>query len=336
MKMDGPKPEDVQAQLQRLYDSGQFRGVKSRRLLEFVVHESQAGRAGNLTLHYIAETLKTEPLTFEVDSDRWGYPKTRANLGTVRSRLRKYYETVGYRDQVVIKLNAGSYAPVIEYNPVSTSIPDVAPEVARLILRAKTALDLRTLRGARLALKYYVKISLSRTNPRQVASTIFIPMAAASIVPSAPRAIEPFIDEFLTQIRKLGFEPWESLFAEACAHACYRHEWKRALELFELSITASHGEARHFWWYTALLASQGRIEEAMTILSDAVVHFSRTNIAARTDLAMLQIMAGRFAEAEEHLIASLDFASVDNPLIAAHFAMLYEAQDLLDDAGAPL
>ena len=80
----------------------------------------------------------------------------------------------------------------------------------------------------------------------------------------------------------------------------------------------------------------GRIEEAMTILSDAVNHFSRTNIAVRTDLAMLQIMAGRYTEAEEQLIASLDFASQDNPLIASHFALLYEAQDLLEDAGAPL
>jgi hypothetical protein len=92
-----PSPEDVTEQLDRLYGSRFFRGAKLRRLLGFLVGEWLADGGARLTLNYIAETLGDEPLTFEEDSDRWGYPKTRANLAHVRNRVRKYFETDGYR-----------------------------------------------------------------------------------------------------------------------------------------------------------------------------------------------------------------------------------------------
>lgn len=333
--MEAPKPDDVRAQLERLY-SRHFRGVKLRRILGFLVEEWLADGGSNLTLSYIGESLKDEPLTFEDDSDKWGYPRTRANLAHVRKRLRTYYETKGYRDHVIIKLNPGSYAPVIAYNPVSTAIPDLDPAIARLVLRAKTALDLRTLRGGWRALHYYGQIPLNLENPRQVANVVFIPMAAASIIPSSVIAIRPLVDVALEHIKQSGSAPWEGIFAEACGYACYEHQWRKSLELFETAITASQGEATYFWWYTALLASQGRTQQAIEILDGAVHHFHRTNIATRTDLALLQIMAGRFDEAEENLSASLDFASTDNPLIACNLAYLYEAQDRLNDAATPM
>jgi tetratricopeptide (TPR) repeat protein len=336
LKTGVPTPEDVSEQLVRMYGSRFFRGAKLRRLLGFLVDQWLADGGARLTLNYIGETLGDEPLTFEEDSDRWGYPKTRANLAHVRKRVRNYFETDGYREQVIIKLNPGSYVPVIAYNPLTTTIPEIEPDVARLILRAKTAMDIRTLRAARRALGYYLQIPLNVGNPRQMANVIFIPMAAASIVPSAAHAIEPFVETLIARIKQLGAEPWESIFTEACAQACYLHEWEKALDLFELSITTSQGESTYFWWYTALLASLGRVQQAISILDSAVHHFSRTNIAVRTDLALLQIMAGRFVEAEEHLSASRDFALADNPLIACHFALLYEAQDRLEDAVAPL
>lgn len=334
--MDVPQPDDVRSQLKRLRGSRYFRGVKLKRILDFLVEESLAGNVDKLTLSYIGESLQDEPLTFEEDSDRWGYPKTRANLAHVRNRLRKYYETEGYRDPVIVKLNPGSYAPEIAHNPVSTAIPDLDPAVARLILRAKTALDLRTLRGAWRALHYYLQIPLNLENPRQVANNIFIPMAAAAIIPSTVTAIRELVVVAIAHVKQSGIEPWESIFAEACGAACYRHEWQKSLALFELAITASQGEARYFWWYTAVLAAQGRINEAIDILDSAVRHFSRTNIAVRTDLALLLVMAVRFADAEEHLSTSLDFATPDNPLIVFHFALLYEAQDRLQDAIVPL
>lgn len=334
--MANPKPAEVRAQLERICSYGKFRGRKAEQLLAFLVKECVARRGSKLRLQYIAEALKDEPLTFEKDTQQWGYPKTRANLAHVRKRLREYYETKGYYDPVIIKLNPGSYAPVIAYNPASTGIPSLEPSVERLILRAKTALDARTLRGAWRALRYYLQIPFNIENPRQTANILFIPMASAAIIPSAAAAVRADAEVTIAHVRALGVEPWECTFADACCEACYQHNWRKSLDLFELAIANSQGEATYYWWYTALLASQGRIEQAIHILDSAVRHFSRTNIATRTDLGLLQIMAGRFAEAEETLSASLDFTAADNPLIAYSFAILYEAQDRLKDAGVSM
>jgi tetratricopeptide (TPR) repeat protein len=334
--MPAPSPDDVRAQLDRLLTSRRFRGAKLRRLLGFLVEEWRRDGGAKLTLRYIAESLKDEPLTFEEDSDKWGYPKTRANLGHVRNRLRGHYESEGYRDRVIIKLNPGSYTPSIAYNPVSTGVADLDPAVARLILRAKTAIDLRTLRGAWKALHYYTQIPLNLENPRQIANSIFIPMAAAPMIPSSVTAVQALVEPALAHIKQSGSEPWESIFAEACSQVCFKHQWQKALDMFEVAIAVSQGEASYFWWYTALLASQGQMQQAIQILDAAVRHFSRTNVTARTDLALLQIMAGRFDEAEENLSASLDLVPMDHPLLACHFALFYEAQDRMEDAGRTL
>jgi hypothetical protein len=203
-----PKTEDVTAQLEVLCRYRHFRGTKIRRLLGFVVNEWIADRGDKLTLAYIAKSLKYEPKTYEPDSLKWGYPKTRANLAHVRNRLRKYFESDGYRDPVIIKLNPGSYVPEIAYNPITTDIPAVEPEVARLILRAKTAIDMRTIRAARRALDYYGRIPFSSTNARQMANLMFIPMAVASILPSpmnlrgVPKEAKEMANEFLDELYK--------------------------------------------------------------------------------------------------------------------------------------
>ena len=164
--MDTPTPEDVRAQRERLYRYRRFRGTKLRRLLGLLVEEWLKDGGNQLTEKYIGEALNDEPLTLEPDTGKYGYPKTRANLGHVRSRLRKYYETEGYRDPLIIKLNPGSYAPVIAYNTVPNTMPDLEPAIERLILRAKTALDARTLRGAWRAMHYYDQIPVSLDSPR--------------------------------------------------------------------------------------------------------------------------------------------------------------------------
>jgi hypothetical protein len=102
--MASPKPAEVRVQLRRICSYGKFRGRKAKRLLAFLVKEAIAQRGSKLRLQYIAEALKDEPLTFEKDTQKWGYPKTRANLAHVRKRLREYYETKGYYDPVIIKL----------------------------------------------------------------------------------------------------------------------------------------------------------------------------------------------------------------------------------------
>ena len=330
--MSDPKPDEVRLQLQRLYGYDRFRGPKLRELLEIIVEEWIADGGVQLTQAYIGQKVKETPV-FEEESNNIGYPKTRANLGHVRNRLKSYNETVGYRDPVIVKLNAGSYVPEIAYNPHVTGIPDLDPESARLILRAKMAIDTRTFRGAVRAFEYYSQLmDLPLTNARQASNLIFIPSALAPILPNTIKTFREMIETGITKVRATGVEPWECTFADACRLACYEHDWKQSLRLFEISIVNSQKEATYFWWYTAVLASQMRIEEAVDVLDSAVRHFSRTNIATRTDLALLHTMARRYDDAEEILSASLDLTGRDNPLIACHFALLYEAQDRLQDA----
>jgi hypothetical protein len=153
-----PESNDVRAQLQRLYRYERFRGEKLRKILEYLVEQWLLDRGANLTGKTIGQAMG-EKAVFEEESNKDGYPKTRANLKHVRNRLESYNETAGYCDPVIIKLNAGSYVPVIEYNPRVTGGPALDPESERLILRAKTAIDARTLRGAMRALDYYGPVS---------------------------------------------------------------------------------------------------------------------------------------------------------------------------------
>ncbi len=108
---------DVSAHQDRLCSSRFFRGTKQRQLLTLLVEEYLFDGGRQLTERYIGAAMG-EPLTFEEHSGKWGHPKTRANLGHVRKHLRKYHETEGYRDRVIIKLNPGSYVPVIASNPI--------------------------------------------------------------------------------------------------------------------------------------------------------------------------------------------------------------------------
>jgi hypothetical protein len=333
--MEEPKPEEVRAQVDRLHCDRRFKeGTKLRWLLDLIVEEWLKDRGHNLTEKYIGEA-SGEPLTFE-SSGKLGYPQTRGQLGHVRSRLIEYFGAEGYRDQVTIKLISGSYVPVVVYNPLARSIPELEPAVDRLILRAKTALDARTLHGALLAIKYCSQIPINWENPRQAASMLFVSWAASPIVPGVIAKDVPFTQMAIAKIKASRLEPWEVTFVDACVEACVHHKWRNALVLFERAVKNSHGEAKYFWWYTALLACTGRTEEAIEILDGAVRHFSRSNLAMRTDLAQLLTMAGRPHEAEEVLSASLDFASEHNPRLVSSFAMVLEAQDRLEEAAVPI
>jgi tetratricopeptide (TPR) repeat protein len=330
--MDSPDAAEVRAQLERLHVWRNFRGRKLRRLLDFLVEEWLADRKEKLTLSYIGESVNDEPLTFEEDSDRWSYPKTRANLAHVRKRLMLFNETDGYNDKVIIKLNLGSFVPEIRRNPRITRMAPVGRENENLIARVKLAIDRRTYWGALRAMKYSAQLGSLTGNPRLTATYVFIQAVLASSVPTSFGELLGFLQDMIPLMRAEQVQPWECDFAEACVKAAYEHAWEDSLAMFETAATNSQGEAVYFWWYTALLACTGMLERAIDLLDSAVRHFARTNLATRTDLAMIQIMAGHYTDAEEILAASLDLPAGDNPLTAFHFAVLYEAQDRLFEA----
>jgi tetratricopeptide (TPR) repeat protein len=230
-------------------------------------------------------------------------------------------------------MEKGSYMPIIEFNRAAVRAPDLDEASKRLLLRVKTTLDGRTYAGAIRALDYFLRFVQSDSQHYQKwANLAFIPFATAPLVSYASHASTPLAQELIEQTRNAGFNPWECIFVEGCIKAARDHEWTQALKLFEAAEKGSQRESIYYWWHTALLASMGKIHDSIEILDAAVRHFSRRNIATRTDLAMLQIMDERYEDAEETLSSTLDFVSPGNPLVACSFAVLYEAQNRLNDA----
>jgi tetratricopeptide (TPR) repeat protein len=83
-------------------------------------------------------------------------------------------------------------------------------------------------------------------------------------------------------------------------------DWTGAQALFDRAIDRSFGEAAYSsTWYTSLLAVTGRIREAIEIRSREVAH-SPQDVGPRVDLALLQIIAAHYREAEDTLRLSLD------------------------------
>jgi len=328
-----PSKEQISAQLARISSSAYFRAAPLLvQILTILVTESQSNSGARLTSQFIGAKLGEEPAPDD-NRTKEGYPKARANLQHVRKRLTRFYESTGYSDPVVILLPKGTYTPAIFFNPAYRSVEPLEPEAQALIRRIKMSLDLRSGRSLKAAMDYTDQLGkLSSKHPRLTANLLFVPLVAAPTLPymvlRLPRDMKKYIEPF----KAAPYEPWEIIFADACVLAYADHNWNGALTRFEAAITNSGGEAAFYWWYTALLASAGRINHAITILYSAIEHFARGNVAIRMDLAVLLIIAKRYSEAEEIIDATCDLVDPLTPAISLARCILYEAQDNIKQA----
>jgi len=182
---DTPHPAAVRAQLSRLLEYERFRNApKLRRILEFLVEQWLLDVRPKLTERFIGDGLNDEPLTFDKDVGTMGYPKTKTNLHHVQGRLATYYmEPENSMDPVIIKMEKGSYMPIIEFNRGAFPIPELDEVSRRLILRAKTAIDDHTYSGAVRAMEYCLQLVESGPEHCQRwANVILIPFAIAPFV----------------------------------------------------------------------------------------------------------------------------------------------------------
>jgi tetratricopeptide (TPR) repeat protein len=102
----------IRRQLDRILKSAPF--VQSRRrqrFLEYIVHETLAGRGERLKGYSIALEVFGRPETFDPVAD----PIVRIEAGRLREKLRCYYETDGAGDPVRIALPRGTYRPRIAF-----------------------------------------------------------------------------------------------------------------------------------------------------------------------------------------------------------------------------
>ena len=111
-------PEAIRAQMDRIFQSGEFRGSdKQRKFLSFVVEETLAGRALQLKGYTIALAVYGRNEGFDPQVD----PIVRVEAGRLRRALEYYYLTAGKNDPVRLEIPKGAYVPIFQMVEISPS-----------------------------------------------------------------------------------------------------------------------------------------------------------------------------------------------------------------------
>src|SRR5262245_63976624 len=102
----------VREALERILTSLGFEAsARHRRLLEYLVEETLAGRADRLKGLTIAiDVFGRGAATFDRESD----PVVRIEAAKLRRRLKSYYLTAGQEDPIRIDIPKGTYVPTFE------------------------------------------------------------------------------------------------------------------------------------------------------------------------------------------------------------------------------
>jgi serine/threonine protein kinase len=111
MSQSTSNPALVRSQLRALLETSTFRdSERHRRLLEFLVESTLAGKAGSLKEFVIAAEVWGRDISF----DPRIHASVRVEVGRLRTRLERYYATEGAQDQVRFRVPTGGYAVVFE------------------------------------------------------------------------------------------------------------------------------------------------------------------------------------------------------------------------------
>ena len=105
---EGPTPEAVRAELERLLASPAFTASdRLRSFLRFVVDEALAGRASRIKAFTVAVEVFGRGDGFDPQTD----PVVRLEAGRLRRALEHYYLVAGQTDPVRIEIPRGGYVP---------------------------------------------------------------------------------------------------------------------------------------------------------------------------------------------------------------------------------
>lgn len=318
-----PAGYEVATQVETICKSDLFaRATRGKRLFRYLV-ESALG-------HRQRSEMKEVVIGMEVFGKPGNYdPKkdaiVRVSVGQLREKLAEYYETEGRTERVVIRIPLGSYVPDIHYNPAPDALR-LSDRAAVHVFNAKAAFDKRTLPGHEAAFKYLERALAEHPgHPRLLALKAMV-HAARAMYGRHPRTELEAAEELVEQVKALGVEPWEYCLAHAHVKEALYWDWAGAAALYHRAIELSHGEARYGTWYAAFLVSQGRAEEAVALLTEAVSHFAHDVAVIRGDLSLFQLMARKWDDAEETLRSTLEIFPNGHYLPYLHLAMLHEAR----------
>lgn len=106
-----PKPDDVRAQLRRMFRHRAFsRSARLRRFLEFVVETALDGRAHELKEFTVAVNAFDKDESFDPRID----PIVRVEAGRLRQRIDEYYQDHP-EDRILVRLRKRGYRPVMRW-----------------------------------------------------------------------------------------------------------------------------------------------------------------------------------------------------------------------------
>jgi TolB-like protein len=113
-----PSGAGIRAQLERILGSAGFTASERlRRFLRYVVERSLAGEAAQLKEYVIGREVFDRDDQYDPRIDSI----VRVEAGRLRTKIDEYYNGPGRADDVVIRLQRGSYAPLFE-----SRVPEVA------------------------------------------------------------------------------------------------------------------------------------------------------------------------------------------------------------------
>ncbi len=124
--LDADTQEQVRNALARILSSEGFSAsARNRRLLNYVVDETLAGRADRIKAYTLATVVFERGPDFDPQLD----PVVRLEASRLRRALEHYYLTAGKDESIRISIPKGSYIPVFE--PADAASPGPAPETPR-------------------------------------------------------------------------------------------------------------------------------------------------------------------------------------------------------------
>ena len=123
--LDAAAQEQIRNALAQILSSDGFSAsARNRKLLEYVVGETLAGRAGRIKAYTLATVVFERGADFDPQLD----PVVRLEASRLRKALEHYYLTAGKDDPVRIAIPKGSYIASFEFVSVAAPPPSGLPE----------------------------------------------------------------------------------------------------------------------------------------------------------------------------------------------------------------
>jgi tetratricopeptide (TPR) repeat protein len=302
--------DEVLNEVARISQSGTL-SPQERTLLRIIVERTLDGDTSQLYQKALADDLAIP------NPKQVGVVATR-----IRAKLADFYAGAATDAPLQIALSDRGYEAFISYRQAAIALSERA-QLA--VANAKAALDQRTLPGAAAALKHLTSaLDLEPGHPLLLALKALC-HATRALYGTYPRADLEAADAIVSATPPSEPRPWESWFAQGCVRMALHWDWPAAEAAFDRAIALSGGAARRLPWYTAFLASQGRAPEAVPLLRTAVGQAHDSPIV-RADLAINQIFAGQYADAQDTIDTAFAlFGERTHYLLHVHRAILHEA-----------